>query len=238
MSILVDDVLALDAGALASSLSLSEQGKLKAVLLSHSHADHTMGLASLSMRAFLLGTTIEVYALKETIDALKVHVFNGVIDPEFAKYPLERPTIRFHQIEVYKPQTIDGYTILAFPVHHTVPTVGYQVTSQDGKSVLYSGDTGPGLPSHWEYIHPGFLILDCGASNRWSHQAPELGHMTPALLKPELIEFRRRKGYLPPVVLVHMAPLLENEIREESEELAKALDAKISLGYEGMEIEV
>jgi uncharacterized protein (DUF58 family) len=62
--------------------------------------------------------------------------------------------------------------------------------------------------------------------------------MTPALLKPELMEFRRQKGYLPHVILVHMAPPLETEIREETVELAGELSARIDLAYEGMEIEV
>ncbi len=239
MSILVDGVLALDAGALASSLSLSQQGKLKAILLTHSHADHIMGLASLSMRAFLIGATVEVYAIKDTIDAITTHVFNGVIHPDFTRMPsVEKPALRFHVLETYKPQSIDGYSILAFLVYHSVPAAGYQVTSKDGKSVLYSGDTGPGVPSHWEYIHPDLLILDCGGSSKWSAQGSKSGHMTPALLKPELVEFRRQKGYLPPIVLVHMAPPLENEIKGETAELARELEAKIDLGYEGMEIEV
>jgi ribonuclease BN (tRNA processing enzyme) len=239
MAILVDGVLALDAGCLASSLPLSAQEEIKAVLITHSHADHIMGLAGLSMHAFLIGATVEVYATKDTIDALTAHVFNGAIHADFTKMPSpSKPALQFHPVETYKPQTIAGYTVLAFPVHHTVPAVGYQVSAGDGKSVLYSGDTGPGLPSHWEYIHPDLLILDCGGSDKWTAQAPKVGHMTPALLKPELIEFRQQKGYLPPIVLVHMAPPLENEIRQEAAELARELGVKIDLGYEGMEIEI
>jgi len=68
MSILVD--VALDAGALASSLSLVAQEKIKAVLLTHSHLDHIMGLASLSMNAFLTGATVHVYATK--VDGMRV----------------------------------------------------------------------------------------------------------------------------------------------------------------------
>ena len=239
MSILVDGVLALDTGSLASSLSLPAQEKIKAVLLTHSHVDHIVGLASLSMHAFLIGSTMEVYAIKDTIDALSLHVFNNVIHPDFAKMPSsEKPALRFHLLETYKPQIIDGYTILAFPVHHTTPAVGYQVASDQGKSIFYSGDTGPGLSPNWEHIHPDLLILDCGASNKLSAEALRVGHMTPALLKPELVEFRNQTGYLPPVILVHMAPPLESEIREEAAKLARELDARIDLGYEGMEIEV
>ncbi len=239
MSILVDEVLALDAGALASSLSLVAQEKIKVVLLTHSHLDHIMGLASLSMHDLLIGATVEVYAIKEVIDTILAHVFNGEVHPDFTTTPsLEKPALRFHALETYEPQTIAGYTILAFPVHHSVPAVGYQVSSEDGKTMFYSGDTGPGLSSNWEYIHPQLLILDCGASNKWSAQAPRAGHMTPALLKPELVGFRNKKGYLPPVILVHMAPPLESEIREEAAELARELDATIDLAYEGMEIKV
>jgi ribonuclease BN (tRNA processing enzyme) len=239
VSILVDGVLALDAGGLSSSLPLPAQEKIKAVLLTHSHVDHTIGLASLSMHAFFIGATVDVYAIKDTVDAVTTHVFNDTIYSDFTKMPSStKPTLRFHLVEAYKPQTTAGYDILAFPVYHTAPAVGYQVTSHDGKRVLYSGDTGPGLHSCWEYVHPDLLILDCAGSSRCDTQAPKVGHMTPALLKRELVEFRKQKGYVPPVILVHMAPLLEAEIRREAAELGRQLDAKIDLAYEGMEIEI
>lgn len=239
MSILLDEVLAMDSGALASSLSLPAQEKIKAVLLTHSHLDHTMGLASLCMHAFLTGVTVEAYAINDTIDAILGHVFNGIIHPDFtAMQSGEKPVLRFHVLETYKPQKIEGYSILALPVHHAIPAVGYQVTSEGGKNIFYSGDTGPGLSSIWEHIHPDLLILDCGASNKLRAEALRAGHMSPALLKPELIEFRQQKGYVPDVILVHMAPLIESEIRREAARLARDLDAKIDLGYEGMEIEV
>lgn len=241
LSILVDGVLALDAGCLSYSLPLAAQEKIEAVLLTHSHADHIMGLASLCMHAYAIGATVEVYAIKDTVDAITTHVFNDIIYSDFTRMPSSaKPTLRFHSVEAYKPQTIAGYDILAFPVYHTAPAVGYQVTSHDGKRVLYSGDTGPGLHSCWEYVHPDLLILDCAASSRWNSQAPKVGHMTPQLLKPELVEFRKQMGYIPPVILVHMIPLFndEKDIEEEVSEVAKELDARIELGYEGMKIEV
>jgi len=241
VSILVDGVLALDAGGLGCSLPLPAQEKIKAVLLTHSHADHVIGLAGLCMHAYVIGATVEVYAIQDTIDAVATHIFNGSIYADFTKMPSpSKPALRFHSVGTYKPQTIEGYTVLAFPVHHPVPAVGYQVSARNGKSVLYSGDTGPELPLRWDYIHPELLILDCAGSSRWNGRAAKVGHMTPALLKPVLVEFRQRKGYLPPVILVHMIPLFDDEqdIGEKVGELARHLNAKIDLGYEGMEIEV
>ena len=100
--------------------------------------------------------------------------------------------------------------------------MGYQITLNRSSGLFYSGDTGPGLASRWEHVHPDLLILDCGVSNVWSAQSPKIGHMTPELLKPELIEFRQKKGYLPPIILVHMALVFEDEIKGEVAELAKA----------------
>jgi len=241
MSILVDGVLALDAGGLSCSLPMTAQEKIAAVLLTHSHADHVMGLVSLCAHAFFIGATVEVYAIKHTIDAVATHIFNGSIYSDFTRMPsAAKPALRFHPVEAYEPQAIAGYDVLAFPVYHSAPAVGYQVSSQDEKRVLYTGDTGPGLHSCWKYVQPDLIIVDCAGSSKWNSQAPKIGHMTPALLKPELVEFRKQKGYIPPVIVVHMIPLFDHEkdIEEEVSEVAKELDARIALGYEGMEINI
>jgi len=39
-SLLIDDILVVDAGGLTSSLSFEAQRKLKAILLTHQHYDH------------------------------------------------------------------------------------------------------------------------------------------------------------------------------------------------------
>src|SRR3990172_117477 len=46
-SLLVDGVLALDAGSLTSTLTLQEQSAIRSVLLTHQHYDHIKDLATL-----------------------------------------------------------------------------------------------------------------------------------------------------------------------------------------------
>ncbi|GAG76974.1 unnamed protein product, partial [marine sediment metagenome] len=61
ISLLIDDVLAIDAGALTSSLSLEAQQKIKAILLTHQHYDHIRDIPTIAMNLFLRQATINVY---------------------------------------------------------------------------------------------------------------------------------------------------------------------------------
>jgi len=236
ISLLVDDVLAIDAGGLTSSLSFQAQQKLKAILLTHQHYDHIRDVPAIAMNFYLSGTTIDIYATQPVYDALTAYLLNGKLYPNFLEKPQQNPTVKFTLIEPHKTEQIGGYGILAVSVSHAVPTVGYQITSPEGKVVFYSGDTGPGLAGCWEYVSPQLLIAEVTASDRYEEFAKESGHLTPGLLTQELISFRELKGYLPRVVVVHMNPGLEKEIATEIATVAEALDNSITLAYEGMRL--
>ena len=236
VSLLIDDVLAIDAGALTSSLSLPAQLKLKAILLTHQHYDHIRDIPAIAMNLFLADKSINIYSIRPVYDALSTHLLNDKLYPNFLKQPPENPTLKFTVIEPHQAEQIEGYSILAIPVNHSVPIVGYQVTSPEGKGVFYTGDTGPGLAGCWEYLSPQLLIIEVTATDKYKAWAAGSGHLTPSLLKQELINFRELKGYMPQVVLVHMNPNLEKKIEAEIAVVAKVLNNSITLAYEGMQI--
>ena len=188
------------------------------------------------MNLYLSGTTIDIYATLPVYQALTTHLLNGKLYPNFLERPPENPTLKFTVIEPYQTRQIEGYSILAVPVNHSVPSVGYQITSPDNKVVFFTGDTGPGLADCWQQVSPQLLVVEVTASNGYEEFGRESGHLTPSLLKQELALFRELKGYLPPVVTVHMSPGLEGEIKTEIAALAEDLNTPITLGYEGMEI--
>ena len=236
VNLVIDNTLAIDAGALTSSLSFEAQQKLKAILLTHQHYDHVRDIPAIAMNLFLRGNTINIYSTQPVYDALSTHLLDGKLYPRFLEQPQPEPTIKFTIIEPLEQEPIAGYSILAVPVSHHVFSVGYQVTSADGKIVFYTGDTGPGLTSCWQYVSPQLLIIEVTASNKYEGFAQESGHLTPSLLKQELISFQEVKGYLPQVVLVHMNPQLESDIAGEIEAVAQALSCSITLAYEGMRL--
>ena len=236
ISLLIDDTLAIDAGGLTSSLSFEAQRKLRAILLTHQHYDHIRDVPAIAMSLYLQGNTITIYSTQPVYDAVSSHLLDGKLYPKFLEQPQQEPTIKFTIIEPYKLESIAGYSILAVPVNHSVPTVGYQITSPDGKIVFFTGDTGPGLTACWQCVSPQLLIAEVTAPNRYEEFAKESGHLTPSLLEQELVSFRELKGYLPQVALVHMNPDLETEIAGEIATVAQALSNPITLAYEGMRL--
>jgi len=222
ISLLIDDTLAIDAGGLTSSLSFPAQQKLKAILLTHQHYDHIRDVPAIAMNFYLCGATINIYSTQPVYNALTTYLLDGKLYPKF--------------LEHYQTAQIEGYSILAVRVNHAVPTVGYQITSPDGKIVFYTGDTGPGLAGCWENVSPQLLITEVTATNKYEEFAKESGHLTPSLLKQELTSFRKLKGYLPQVVVVHMNPDMEGEIETEIATVAKALNSSITLAHEGMQL--
>jgi hypothetical protein len=82
------------------------------------------------------------------------------------------------------------------------------------------------------------LIIDVTLPNDYQEFAKETGHLTPNLLKQELIVFQEHKGYLPEVIAVHMDTGFEHKIREEVAAVAEALSITITMAQEGMQLHI
>jgi ribonuclease BN (tRNA processing enzyme) len=237
-SLLIDGVLVVDAGGLTSALSLPEQKKIETVLLTHHHFDHTRDLVTLAANAgYYWRKQLAVYAPRYTLDVVSNCLLDGKIYANFLEYPSkEKPTLILEAIEPHSRKTIAGYDVLAVPVKHSVPAVGYQITSSDGKSLFYTGDTSVGISDCWQHISPQLLITEVAGPDKYEDWLKKAGHLCPRLLKEELIQFRRIKAYLPPVIVIHIGNPYEQEIKEEVAQVAQELEADISLGYEDMKI--
>jgi ribonuclease BN (tRNA processing enzyme) len=114
--------------------------------------------------------------------------------------------------------------------------VGFEITSGDGKTLFYTGDTGPGLSSVWGKISPQLIIADVTWPNSLANAAKDAGHLCPEMLKEELIEFRRVNDYLPRVAVIHVSPQHEPEIEREVREVAKLLGTSIDIAHESEEL--
>ncbi|MEA1872026.1 MAG: MBL fold metallo-hydrolase [Chloroflexota bacterium] len=237
-SLLIDGILVVDAGGLTSALSLLEQKKIKNVLLTHHHFDHTRDLVTLAANAaYYWRGQLVVHALPYTLDIVTNCLLDGKIYANFLEYPSEeKPTLILEAIEPYSRKTIAGYDVLAVPVKHSVPTIGCQITSSDGKRLFYTSDTTVGISDCWQHISPQLLIAEVAGPNKYEDWLKKAGHLCAGLLKEELIQFRQLKGYLPRVIVIHIGNPFEQEIKEEVAQVAQELEADVSLGYEDMKV--
>ena len=116
-SFLVDGDLLVDAGTGVGDLSLEEMRGIRHVLLTHSHLDHVAALPLMvDSIASQLTEPIRVSALPGTIAALKTHVFNNVIWPDFSRIPSpQAPFVSFHEIQVGQMLELQGKSIEVLP---------------------------------------------------------------------------------------------------------------------------
>jgi ribonuclease BN (tRNA processing enzyme) len=237
ISILVDDILAVDAGSLTSGLTFEEQQRLRIILVTHQHYDH---IKDIPMIAFNMMYTnqILVYCQRATQEALEAHIMNQSIWPKMYDIPRpEAPSLRFCEVVAGQEFSVAGYTVLPLAMKHGVPTVGYALT-QNGKSFFFTSDTGGDCHEVWLRTKPDLLITEVTLPNRLVHDADAYAHMTPSKLESELEDFRALHGYVPRVIAVHIDPKHEAELGRELAELGHRLDATIEMGYEGMSIDL
>lgn len=217
-SFLLDGVFGIDAGAVTSQLALDEQSSLKAVAVSHAHFDHVKDLATLAdNRCQSAEHPLLVAGTRATIRALRTHFFNNVLWPDFSTIPLVRtgkPTIEFVELQLDHVTDIEGYSVHAVEVNHTIETSGF-VISRGGRSVAYSGDTGP-TDRFWEAIRStpdvAAVLQEVSFPNRLSWLAERSGHLTPELLLKEIAKLEGRRLAM---LMYHIKPCFQGEVEAE-----------------------
>jgi ribonuclease BN (tRNA processing enzyme) len=194
-SFLLDDRVLIDAGTGVGDLTLDEMVGVDHILVSHSHLDHILAIGlladSVTRRRSALGKpAVRVYALPATIAALKLHVFNGVIWPDFTRLPTAAdPVLAFVPIEVGQSLEVAGRRVEVLPAAHTVPAVGYAVLGREGAWV-FTGDTGPNRPL-WKRLaelRVATLVIETAFGDDERELAAISGHLCPAGLQAELAQ--------------------------------------------------
>jgi ribonuclease BN (tRNA processing enzyme) len=229
----VDDDLLVDAGTGAGELSLQQAIAINTVFLTHAHLDHCCMLPMLADAAGnFRDTPLTVYALPQTISAIKRNLLNGEIWPDYAALPTpERPYIRFQPIVPGEAVNLNGRTITALPTRHAVPCVAYQIDS--GKaSLVYSGDT-THCEEFWQALNrmPNlkYLLIENTFLNANAAGAARSGHMTANLLAQGL-----RLLYRPlELYIVHLEAGREHETwREIQSVIAEFKPTLLQRGHE------
>ncbi len=146
VAMVVDGTLLLDAGA-PLSVHLPRAGfsvtDPRAVLLTHFHADHTFGLASLILARVLLEdpppplTIVGPAGTRAYVNQLVEFAWG----PEMLQAAIAREQVEVLEMKPGDQMQVDGCAVTAYPMTHTsrFSCLGY-VIAKDGVRLGYSGD--------------------------------------------------------------------------------------------------
>lgn len=235
-SFLVDDDILIDAGTGVEDLTIAELTSIDHVFLTHSHLDHIAALPlvvdSVGARR---GKPLVVHALPETIAALKAHIFNWVIWPDFTEIPhYERPWMRFEPLTVGAVVEVGGRWIRSLAANHTVPALGFHLYHERA-ALVFSGDTGPN-DEFWRQVNGvqnlRYLIIETAFSNREQDLAVTARHLYPIQLAEELSKLQRE----PQVLITHLKPSDADLIAREVQAWAGRFAPRILQGGDVLEL--
>ncbi len=211
---LLDDKVLIDAGTGVGDLPLEAMARIDDILVSHSHLDHVLAIPLLADSVMKLRLEqpergpIRVHGLPETLTALRAHLFNGQLWPDFTRIPsAHKPILALHPFEIGDTLSFGSgpsrRRIEVLPAAHTVPACGFAVDTAQGWWV-YSGDTGPN-PALWAALKGrriAHLVIETafGDDERWL--ADLSGHLAPSSLAGELAQL---EGCVP-VHITHPKP--------------------------------
>ena len=190
-SLQVSTSIVIDAGNIVQGLG-KDARNIEHIFLTHSHLDHIVDIAFLAERYFeSRKTPLKIYALHETLDALKKHYFNNIIWPDFTEITLphnKEPAVKLIPIETDKNYHFSDTIIKPIEVNHTVPTCAY-VIEKKFFSLIYAPDTHLN-ETIWHEINQDpkidSLLIDLSFPSSQNDLAKLSGHLTPKLLEQEL----------------------------------------------------
>jgi cAMP phosphodiesterase len=205
-SMLLDHDVLIDAGTGVGDLGLDELSAIDHVFLTHSHLDHIVCIPFiLDSVAGMRDRPLTIHATEATLEALKQHIFNWKIWPDFSQIPNpQQPCMRYHAITIGEAVMLGGRAITPLPANHVVPAVGFHLNSGTA-SLVFTGDTSTqdlfwGLLNNIDNLN--YLIIETAFPNAEKNLALLSGHLCPALLADELVKLKRD----PLIYITHLKP--------------------------------
>ena len=236
-SFLVDDDLLIDAGTGVGDLTRDEMRRVADVFLTHAHLDHIACLPLMvdTIASARAGQPLRVHALPATIAALRQHIFNDLIWPDFTRLPsAAAPLLSFHAIEVGTRHQLQGRTLEVLPAEHAVPACGYALRGPQAKAPwwVFSGDTERN-PAFWHRVnqlHVAALVIETAFSNRERELAHLAKHLSPAVLAEELDCIDPARRY--PIYITHTKPAETETIMREIAQFDQVVPPKREVAHD------
>lgn len=231
---LINDTLAIDAGAIAIGLSSEEQLRIRSIIITHAHLDHIFSLP-LYLTDMLeeIHEPVRIYATQSDFDALRRYIFN-------TRVWITMDTMKNNGVNLISFQPIksgesffaEGLKVTPVQVTHTVLTHGL-IVEDDRSALLFTSDTGP-TERIWQVARDcdklRAIFIDLSFPNRMTELARVSQHHSPATLLDEMSKMKPDT----PIYAVHVKAAYRDQIVEE---IASLNNPRIIVAEVGREYE-
>ncbi len=231
---LINESLAIDAGAIAVGLTREEQLQIGSVVLTHSHLDHIFSLPLFLTDLFEeWSRPVKLYATPSDYDAVREHLFSQRVWIPLDKMENSKtPLIEYHPIKSGESFFAEGVQITPIPVSHTVLTHGLLVEDETS-ALLFTSDTGA-TNRIWDAAEScrklRAVFIDVSFPARMTELARVSGHHSTTTLVEEAAKIRPDVD----VFAIHLKPAYRTEVETEVSALN---DPRIKLAHIGRQYE-
>jgi cAMP phosphodiesterase len=233
-SYLINDSLAIDAGALAIGLTPEEQLRIRSIVITHAHLDHIISLPLMVTDMFEeLSEPINVFATPSDFDAIRKHLLTDRVWITLETMKNSRTDlIAYHPIKSDESFLAEGLKITPIPVTHGVLTHGLLV-EDDQTALLFTSDTG-NTDGIWEATRNcdklRAVFIDLSFPTRLTELARVSHHHSPATLLEELPKIK--PGV--PIYAIHLKAFYRDQV---AAEIAALNNPRIQVAEVGREYE-
>lgn len=231
-SYLINDTLAIDAGALAVGLSSEEQLRIRSIVITHAHLDHIISLPIYVTDLFdEFRQPVNVYATPSDFEAVQRHLMTERvwITLETMKNA-HTELLAYHPIKAGESFFAEGLKITPIPVTHTILTHGL-IVEDERCALLFTSDTSA-TERIWQMANEHnklrAVFIDLSFPDRLTELARVSGHHSPATLLEEMPKIK--SGI--PVFAVHIKAAYRDQVEAEIEALANPLIQVAEVGRE------
>ncbi|MCE5300154.1 MAG: 3',5'-cyclic-nucleotide phosphodiesterase [Spirochaetia bacterium] len=219
---LVNGEMLIDGGTVAMNSGLSEQRRIRNILVSHAHLDHTNAIPFFAVNIVSNKTEgVSIAGSAYTLDAIKNHLMNDIIWPDFTKIKNfgGKYVFSYKQLKLNKWEKVGAYRVMAVPVNHTIQCTGFLI-GKGNSYIMYSGDTKETEAIWAEAKKLGkklkAVFVDVAFPDRAGFLAESSCHLTPASFAGQL---HKLGGLKPKVFVYHLKPEYLKEIRADMKKI-------------------